>query len=251
MNLTETYSVERAKWDAIAEREAAQATELPPDGSFANYAAARSRLAGVAEFIGDIRGKRVLEYGCGLGKCTALLAKSGAHVSAFDLSPASIAVARRRAEANALDAEFFVAGAEQLPFADESFDVALGIAILHHLDIDRSRRELQRVLRPGGRAAFVEPLGMNPILNFARDHLPYRDKTPRGADHPLTYDDIREWGRGFSEFAYRETQLLAMVERVFGHRSRFAGLKRLDDALLERAPFLRRYCRYVVLYVVK
>lgn len=38
---------------------------------------------------------------------------------------------------------------------------------------------LYRVLKTGGRAAFVEPMGMNPILNFARDHMPYRDKTLR------------------------------------------------------------------------
>jgi SAM-dependent methyltransferase len=249
--LEQTYRIERAKWDAIAKQEAPQASELPSYASFAEYAASSSRLTGVADFLGDLRGKRVLEYGCGLGKCTALLAKSGARVSAFDLSPASVSIARRRAEANGLDVEFFVAAAEELPFPAESFDVAVGIAILHHLDIDRSRRELHRVLRPRGRAAFVEPLGMNPMLNFARDHVPYRQKTLRGVDRPLTYDDIREWGRGFTEVRHRETQLLGMVERLFGHDTRFRRLERLDDALLERAAFVRRYCRYVVLYLAK
>ena len=59
----------------------------------------RKRFAapGIAEFLGDLRGKRVIEYGCGLGKLTVLLARSGAQVTAFDLSEGSVEVARKRA----------------------------------------------------------------------------------------------------------------------------------------------------------
>ena len=55
----------------------------------------------MAEFVGDLRGRDVLDYGSGLGTLTTLLSLSGAHVSAFDLSPASLDVARRRAERTA------------------------------------------------------------------------------------------------------------------------------------------------------
>jgi hypothetical protein len=92
---------------------------------------------------------------------------------------------------------------------------------------------------------------MNPLLNFARDHLPYRDKTPRGADEPLTYDDIAAWARPFAGVGWDELQLMSRVERLFGSEKRFRALRRLDEALLARFEWLRRYCRYVTIYLVK
>jgi 2-polyprenyl-3-methyl-5-hydroxy-6-metoxy-1,4-benzoquinol methylase len=143
---------------------------------FGEYARDSGRLVGVADFVGDLRGKRVLEYGCGLGEATVLLARSGARVSAFDLSPSSVEVTRRRAETNGLEVDLAVAAGEDLPYADETFDVVVGVAILHHLDVERAGRELHRVLKPDGKAAFVEPMAMNPVLNFVRDHVPYAHK---------------------------------------------------------------------------
>jgi glycosyltransferase involved in cell wall biosynthesis/2-polyprenyl-3-methyl-5-hydroxy-6-metoxy-1,4-benzoquinol methylase len=252
VELEKTYRMERNKWDAIAEQEAAEAASLPPHADFADYARASGRVAdGAAEFLGDLRAKRLLEYGCGLGKFTAVLAKSGADVAAFDISPTSIEVAERRLRLNELEADFTVAAGESLPYDDESFDIVVGIAVLHHLEVGQGSRELHRVLKPGGSALFVEPMGMNPLLNFARDHLPYRHKTPRGADEPLTYDDITAWGERFAEARRDELQLLSMVERLFGYGKRFPRLRRLDRALLARFPGLRRYCRYVTIYMVK
>ena len=57
------YRLERAKWDSIAEAESADAARLPPYAGFEEYARTDSRLAGVAEFLGELRGKRVLEEG--------------------------------------------------------------------------------------------------------------------------------------------------------------------------------------------
>jgi SAM-dependent methyltransferase len=249
--LAQRYEVERAKWDAVAEAEAGAATMLPPYSDFGDYVRRHRDLDGVAEFLGNLEGKHVLEFGCGLGKATALLVKSGANVCAFDISPRSVEVATQRLEANGLHADIAVAAGEDIPYPDESFDRVFGAAILHHLDVESGRRELYRVLKPGGKAAFVEPLGTNPIVRFVRNYVPYRHKTPRGADVPLRYADIEAWGRGFQEFRYREIQLLSMVQRLFGFEQRFDGLHRLDHWLLRRAPALRRFCRYVVIYAVK
>jgi SAM-dependent methyltransferase len=251
VSLEQIHQVERDKWDDVARQEMAEAATLPPYDDFGDYARRNPTQVGVDDFLGDLRGKRVLEYGCGGGKMSALLAKSGADVSTFDISEASVELTRRRAELHGLKVEAIVAAGESLPYPDESFDVVVGKAILHHLDVDRGWGELHRVLKPGGKASFLEPMGMNPVLNFARDHLPYRQKTPRGADVPLTYREIKAWGRGYSDFRYREVQLIAMVERLFGYGTHFAVLYRIDDAILRRLPFLRRFCRYVVLYMVK
>lgn len=253
MPIEETYQVERTKWDALAEQKLNSLRVLPPEENFYTYAQRSSTMVGVTDFLGDLRGKHVLEYGCGLGEISTLLAKSGANITTFDLSQKSVLTCRQRAKLNNVDIQIrlAVAAGEHLPYADESFDLIFGKAILHHLDAELGWCDISRVLKPGGKAVFVEPMGMNPLLNFARDHVPYPHKNPRGADRPLSYTDIRKWGQGFRRFEYREIQLFSMLERGFGFRKRFPVFRQMDDILLQHLPFLRRFCRYVVMYYVK
>jgi SAM-dependent methyltransferase len=253
MSLDETYRVERTKWDALAEQKLSSLRILPPEENFHTYAQRSSTMVGVSEFLGDLSDQQVLEYGCGLGEISTLLAKSGAHVTTFDLSSKSVFTCRQRAKLNGVDTKIklAVAAGEHLPYADESFDVIFGKAILHHLDAGIGGCDIGRVLKPGGRAVFVEPMGMNPILNFVRDHVPYPHKNPRGADRPLNYNDIQQWGKGFRKFWYREIQLLSMLERGLGFRKHLGLFRKIDDFLLRHLPFLRRFCRYIVMYYVK
>jgi ubiquinone/menaquinone biosynthesis C-methylase UbiE len=253
MKLEEVYKVEQEKWDEMARQDVARQSLVARHKNFEEYARKGRTTVGVAEFLGDLRGKQVLEIGCGLGEIAVLLAKSGAKVTAFDLSPMSVRVSRQRAEVNGVtdDIDFLIAPGETLPFADNSFDAIVGKGILHHLNVDLGKGELYRVLKPGGKAAFVEPMGMNPVLNFVRAYVPYPDKNPRGADKPLNYKEIRGWGEKYKEFKYRELQLLSMLERGLGFRKRIPGLSKIDNWLLKYVPFLRRYCRYVVMTMVK
>ena len=252
MAQSERHGIERAKWDAHAHATSASLDELEliPEGTtLQSYARDKLSLTGMAEFLGDLEGKRVLEYGCGLGALTIVLARSGAEVTSFDLSEASIDFARARAERNGVAdrIRFVVADGENLPFADGSFDLAVGKAILHHLDPAAGAAELARVLAPGGRAAFSEPLGMNPILVFVRNHVPYPGKHERGADRPLTANDLRLWGAPFADARMRPFHLLSMVERGLGFGHPLPFLRKADRWLLARFPRLRRLCRYAVL----
>lgn len=255
MLLKETYQVEKNKWDAVAQKEMAdlETQALSPDDDFYAFCRKSATHIEVLEFLGDLEDKHVLEYGCGLGQMSSLLAKNCAKVTTFDLSAGSVAVAKKRAEINGVSDKIRLAAAagENLPFASESFDVIFGKAILHHLHVHLGWYDLFRVLKPGGRAVFIEPMGINPVLNFVRDRIPYPGKNDRGADRPLNYEEIECWGRGFRAFHYREIQLLSMLERGFGQHVKFRFLRRMDDFLLSRFPFLRRYCRYVVMYMVK
>ena len=101
---------------------------------------------------------RALELGCGTGffllnLMQAGLAKTG---SVTDLSPGMVAAALRNAEHLGLDVDGRVADAEQIPYADATFDVVVGHAVLHHIpDLDTAFREVLRVLKPGGRFVFA------------------------------------------------------------------------------------------------
>lgn len=253
MTLKEIHRVEREKWDSLAYQTLPTVTSAPDASDFLEFARNSRMLREAVGFLGDLDGKRVLEYGCGFGKMAVLLAKSNARVTAFDLSPASVAVGRKRASLAEVEnrIDFCVSAGERLPYADESFDVIIGKAILHHVDVDHGRHDLYRVLAPGGKAVFTEPLGMNPVLNFVRDYVPYPNKTPRGSDRPLEYTTIRAWGEPFNRFRYQEIYLLTMLERGFGFRQRFPTLRQLDDFLLRHVQLLRRYCWYVVLFMEK
>jgi len=253
MTLEERYQSEREKWDEIAQAKREEIHAYPPDSGFLKYSSGDIGLAGVAEFVDSLKGKRVLEYGCGLGEMTVLMALDGAEVTAFDLSRDSLAVTARRASINNVSSlvSLTVAAGEKLPFAEGSFDVIFGRSILHHLLPEISQPELFRVLKKGGKAVFSEPLGMNPVLSFFRKHVRYANKNPVGVDRPLTYKDIEKWSRGYSGVHVRELQLISMIERGLKSRRKFPVLRRLDNYLLRRFSFLRRYCRFVVIGLLK
>ncbi|GGY88116.1 class I SAM-dependent methyltransferase [Pseudoduganella plicata] len=96
----------------------------------------------------DLRGRRVLVVGCGFGEDALRLARLGAQVTAFDLSPDSLAIARRLAAREGLVIDFGQMPAECLIYADDSFDCIVARDILHHVDIPAAMREIRRVARP-------------------------------------------------------------------------------------------------------
>src|SRR5262245_19677216 len=95
--------------------------------------------------LGEVRGFRVLDFGCGHGMMAVVLAKRGARVTAIDLSPGYLEEAALRAEGNRVGVDFVQADAERLPFADRSFERVWGNAVLHHLDVAVAARELLRI----------------------------------------------------------------------------------------------------------
>jgi len=200
------------------------------------------------EWLGDLRGKRVLELGCGSGDNTVLLARRGAHVMAFDLAPSAVEITRERARINRLEHTISasVQLAESLAFENGAFDCAIGFGLLHHADIPALASQVRRVLRRDGRAIFFEPLGMNPLLEFARNHLPYRGKHHSQNEHPLRYADVRAFGAEFRTMRQREFYLLTMITRAIGNENSFPLLSRLDEWLIARVPAVRAWCRYLL-----
>jgi SAM-dependent methyltransferase len=199
------------------------------------------------ELLGALDGRRALDYGCGHGMAAVAMARAGAKVTAFDLSPGYMAEARARAAANGVAVECITADGEELPFASGSFDAVWGNAILHHLDLAKAGAELRRVLAPGGVAVFCEPWGGNPLLGFARRALPYpgKDRTPD--EQPLCERDLAPLRGLFPAMEVHGFQLLGMVRRVWKNRAALALLDGADAKLLRAVPALKNWCRYVVI----
>lgn len=204
--------------------------------------------------LGDVRGKRVLDVCCGYSMTPVLFALAGAaHVVANDVAPQTLDLVRRVAELHGVADRitFYCGPAEEMPFADASFDLIYGGAAIHHLQIAAAGREFARLLRPGGRGGFQDPLGENLLLEFARDNLNYRDKHPeKGTDHPLTVADIRTFGSHFAAYQWRGFDLAAMATRVAKPLWKIKGqLEAFDQAFLATFPFLQRYARFSVILV--
>jgi len=114
---------------------------------------ARDRFAAVAGTAGWPY-VRSLEVGCGTGFFTLNLRLAGVldecHVT--DISPGMVEVARRNAEGLGFAVSGRAADAETLPYGDDTFDVVVGHAVIHHIpDVELAFREMLRVVKPGGR----------------------------------------------------------------------------------------------------
>jgi SAM-dependent methyltransferase len=101
---------------------------------------------------------RSLEIGAGTGYFSLNLLQAGvvSEATCTDISPGMVATLASNAQRLGLTVKTARADAESLPFADESFDLVLGHAVLHHLpNLRRAFAEFHRVLRPGGRIVFA------------------------------------------------------------------------------------------------
>jgi len=145
--------------------DAAPGTQLFFERVAAHRYATEWHIPAAADFAAA-SGKRVLEIGCGLGTDGARFARAGADYTGVDLTEAAIDLARRNFAFQQLPGEFRTADAENLEFADGSFDVVYSHGVLHHTpDTARAIREVHRVLRPGGRAI---------VMLYHRDSYNYR-----------------------------------------------------------------------------
>lgn len=112
--------------------------------------------------LGEVRGLRVADVGCGTGRHAVAMAEAGAQVTAFDFSPAMLARARARAGERAGASLRWVEHdlALPLPLADATCDRVTCALVLDHLaDLERFFGELRRVCRPGGQvvASVIHP----------------------------------------------------------------------------------------------
>lgn len=119
----------------------------------------RDHLAVVEMPLADLKGKRVLEIGTGAGGHSALFAKHGAIVTGVDLTPDRVAATQRKFALMgevAAGCQAMQADGENLPFADDSFDIVYSNGVLHHtVDTGKALDEVYRVVKPGGQVVMM------------------------------------------------------------------------------------------------
>jgi SAM-dependent methyltransferase len=199
-----------------------------------------------AHLLGDVRGRAVLEVGCGAAMCSRWLARQGARPVAFDLSAGMLRHARSGAARTGIEVPLVQADAQRLPFRDETFDLACTAfgAVGFVADSARVMREVARVLRPGGRWVFATT---HPIRWAFPDDpgpagltvtMPYFDRTPYveyAADgRPSYVEHHRTLGDRVREIAAAGFRLVDLVEPEWpaGHTQEWGQWSPMRGAML-------------------
>lgn len=264
----ERFAKERAFHDAWADSERPEHIDVRT----ANEACTAPEMRYITRRLGDIRGKRLLDVGCGLGEASVYFAMQGADVTSADLSPGMLAATSRLAEVNDVRVTPHLSAAEdmQLP-ADARFDIIYAGNLLHHVDIDQTLARVKQHLAPDGVLVTWDPLAYNPVINVYRV-MATAVRTPD--EHPLKWRDIRLFRKHFAEV---DTQyfwmltlaiflIMALVQRRNPNKERFwkivvqegekwrwlyRPLEVADRILLALVPPLRLLCWNVVIIARK
>ncbi|MCE2400551.1 class I SAM-dependent methyltransferase [Candidatus Poribacteria bacterium] len=198
--------------------------------------------------MGTLEGKKVLELGTGTGGTATLLAKQGASVVGIDLLPFRLDEAKERANrhkvANAVD--FSLMDATQLAFPDNTFDFIISKSVLVFTEHVQTAKECYRVLKPDGKAIFMENMRNHPVvLLYRKLFLKYSREL-----HYFSLLDIEGIGKEFEEIEHREFHLLSLgalfwkriIPIPIFYRWTLQFLKLIDKNLLRMFPVLKRFC---------
>ena len=185
----------------------------------------------VVEAVGVQAGEDVLDVACGTGNATLRAAERGARVTGLDIVPHLLAQGRQLAERAGLEITWVEGDAEELPFADASFDAVVSVfGCMFAPDHRRAAAELARVLRPGGRlgvCAWIPDGNVGEFFRTTTSHLP---PMPEGTEPPPLWgveDHVREIfaGTGIQPRGERRTveiagespeAMLELYEHKFG-----------------------------------
>jgi SAM-dependent methyltransferase len=201
--------------------------------------------------LGDVRGKRILDLGCGDGIDSLLLAFKGAQVVGIDISPRAIEVAKKRARMHGIEdrVEFYALPLESyLKQAKGRFDIICGFAVLHHLlpVLDSVMTDLEKLSHQETAFMFHEPVALSSLVRRLRLLL-FRKPHGTPDERPLEPQDLAILRRHLPDLKLRFFGFLLRVwwrispgryeEYSPARKMIFDLLARFDAALLSLPGF--------------
>jgi len=184
-------------------------------------------------------GSCALDFACGDGNRSLLMAEAGADVIGIDISSVSVSNAERVAVARGLKAQFKVMDCEAMTFPDRTFDLISVNGVLHHLELSRAYSELARVLKPTGSVLCVEALAHNPVFHGYRKLTPHL-RTEFETDHILRRRDVLAARQYFNGIEWKFFHLIDLAAVPFRHSRAFGPilltLDAVDSILLSASP---------------
>lgn len=205
--------------------------------------------------FGDVRGKALLEIGCGIGRDTLFWAAQGAEVTAIDTSAEAVArTLEITREAGYDNVRAVALNALEIPSLGR-FDFVYGAMILHHIEpFDGFADALAESLHPEGKAFFWENSAMSGLLIWCRQHLVGRFGIPKYGDpeeFPLTPQEVDLLRRRLSvEVSHPEFYFVRLVSQYLLRNCLKAQTASVDRLLHRLAP-LRRYSYQQDLLITK
>jgi SAM-dependent methyltransferase len=162
---------------------------------FVNEAATAPEIRYIVKLIGNIKRKKILDIGCGLGEVSVYFATKGANVTSVDLSQGMLRFSKKLAKINNTKINTHLASAEnfKLPLS-KKFDVIYAGNCLHHANITKSIKEIKKHLKPKGIFISWDPIAYNPLINMYRK-IAFKVRTED--EHPLKLKDINYIKKNF------------------------------------------------------
>lgn len=193
--------------------------------------------------LGDVQNKVVLDLGCGSGEEVVPLRQRGARVIGVDISPDLIAIAHERLRKYGVDAELRVASAYETQVPDESVDVVFCMSLLHHLELDRVKNEIRRILKPNGLFIFKEPIRFSWTMKQLRRIFPTRQEDVSEFEYPLNSEQVKEMASGFQVLASRNfrTPLIPLLMPMIRAPRLKKQLLSCDTWMLKQFPLLGHF----------
>jgi len=200
--------------------------------------------------LGNIRGKTVLDLGCGTGENVVPLVERGAQVMGIDISPELIELARLRLQTAHVEAALKIGSAYDTGLDRGSVDIIFCMALVHHLDIRRVRDEMLRILANGGVVILKEPIRFSEAYAFLRGLLPAQENVSE-FEHPLTRAELAMMTEHFDvrEERYFRLPWLPLITGILPLLS--SAMWKVDGWVLRHCPPLRKYATVVAMRLVK
>jgi len=196
--------------------------------------------------LNGLENKKILDYCCGTGVYSVIPAVRKASIFGIDFSEKSIEIAKKRAALHGVDdnSHFSVGDAEELDFEDNFFDMVLSYGSLSYLNLDKSFKELKRVLKPSGQVIVVDSLGYNPVINYNRR----RNIKNYASDYvdelsTITHRDLKICLNYFSSYNIKYFDFFTLfgilLNNNIGYKIQPNILKKIDNYFLA-TPMLNR-----------